>query len=444
MFRLRPPLARGALAVCLAAAACQTAPPRLDPTPMAPQVAYRQLATAERSERTPPVAQAITVSIRRLRTPPPGRSCDLAASAIRSDQGAPFRGASRLPADTLWCDGEPFVAWQQLAGDRERTGDEVELGSTTAVAADGLTTDLQWAAASTTVRLLANADGIAVRLLPGPSTATPPSPRQELALAQPLAAGTSAALFVPDAPASPLGTALVLRVDGPAADDLVAAARRAAPVTATPPAVPPVWQFAFAAVGEHNRRPALLAVARSSGLPRCIDLLLAADERVLIEITNALTRLTADERALPHRVEATMLGALLPRLDRDDLPPGLLAALRRQLGAGCDDTAELRRMLQQSPDCDAFARALRDENLAALDDRSAAVRVRAHDWLVAHGGALAGFDPLGPAKERRAVLRRCLLQEANAALFGLPEGKAPDADAHEGKARGEAPTGDRR
>lgn len=109
-----------------------------------------------------------------------------------------------------------------------------------------------------------------------------------------------------------------------------------------------------------------------------------------------------------------MLGSLLPRLDRDDLPPGLLAALRRQLGAGCDDTAELRRMLQQGTDCDAFTRALRDENLAALDDRSAAVRVRAHDWLATHGGSLPGFDPLGPAKERRAVLRRSLLEAAAA------------------------------
>lgn len=412
MFRSRPLLVGSALVAGLVASACRTAPPPLDSTPVTPQVGYRLLAAGAEAEATPPTeACVVTVSLRRLRTPPPGRSADLAASAIRSERGAPFRGASTLAADCLWAADAELAPWLAAAPERQRDGDELLVGSGTAVVAPPLATDVLWAEGAPTLRLLATAAGVAVRVVPSLAT---DAPRQELAIAEPLPADGRAALFVPDAPASPHGIVVLLQVGGPADDDAVAAALASAPALTRVPDAPPVWQFAFAAVGEHNRRPALLAVARSSGLPRCIDLLLAADERALIEATAALAALTADERALPHRVEGALLGSLLPRLDRDDLPPGLLAALRRQLGAGCDDTAELRRMLQQCADCDAFARALRDENLAALDDRSAAVRVRAHDWLALHGGALPGFDPLGPAKERRAVLRRCLLEAAAA------------------------------
>ncbi|MFN8826549.1 MAG: hypothetical protein ACK501_16395 [Planctomycetota bacterium] len=420
MFRPRLLLANSALMAGLAATACHTAPAPLDPTPVVPQVAYRLLTpTTTNGTTPPPAACTVTVAIHRLRTPPPGVSADLAASAIRSERGAPFRGASTLSADTLWAHGEALAPWLAAAADRERTGDELPVGTANAVVAAPLVTDVQWAEGAPTLRLLATAAGVAVRIVPGGAA---DAPRQELALADALPADDRAVLFVPDAPASPRGTAVLLQVGGPAGDDAVAAALAAAPALATMPDAPPVGQFAFAAVGEHNRRPALLAVARSSGLPRCIDLLLAADERALIEATAALAALTTEERSLPHRVEGALLGSLLPRLDRDDLPPGLLAALRRQLGARCDDTAELRRMLQQSADGDAFARALRDENLAALDDRSAAVRVRAHDWLTTHGGALEGFDPLGPAKERRAVLRRSLLQGDNTAADA---GRAP-------------------
>jgi hypothetical protein len=419
VFRSRPLLVGGALAACLMAPACRTAPPPLDPTPIAPQIAYRLLVAPDQAATAAePAARIVRVAIRRLRTPPPGVSVDVAASAIRSERGAPFRGASVLAADCLWARGDALAAWLADGPERQRADDEREVGAATAVSAPRFATDVRWAPTSPTLRLLATADGMAVRIVPSDAG---DAPRQEIALAGALANDEAAVLFVPDEPASPSGVAVLLQVGAPATADEVAAAMAAAPAPTTVAEAPPVWQFALAAIGEHNRRPALLAVARSSGLPRCIDLLLAADERALVEATAALAALTVDERALPHRVEGALLGSLLPRLDRDDLPPGLLAALRRQLGAGCDDTAELRRMLQHSPDCDAFARALREENLAALDDRSAAVRVRAHDWLGTHGGALPDFDPLGPAKERRAVLRRCLLQAADA---GGPTGDA--------------------
>ena len=48
------------------------------------------------------------------------------------------------------------------------------------------------------------------------------------------------------------------------------------------------------------------------------------------------------------------------------------------------------------------------ENYIYLEDSSPASRVRAYDWLRAHDRAPAGYDPLGPPKERRAALERAL------------------------------------
>jgi len=50
------------------------------------------------------------------------------------------------------------------------------------------------------------------------------------------------------------------------------------------------------------------------------------------------------------------------------------------------------------------------ENLIYLEDSSPASRVRAYDWLAARGQAPAGYDPLGPARQRRDALEKALAQ----------------------------------
>lgn len=266
MLRSRLLLVGTALVAGLAATACRTAPPPLDPTPQAPRFTYRlQTPTAAIGSTPTPAACTVTVAIHRLRTPAPGTSADLAASAIRSERGAPFRGASTLSADTLWAAGSELAPWLAAAPAREGAGDELPVGLGTAVVAAPLVTDVQWAAGAPTLRLLKTAAGVVVRILPAVAADTP---RQEVAIADALPVDGNAALFVPDAPASQLGTVVLLQVGGEASEEAVAAALAAAPALTTVPEAPPVWQFAFDAVGEHNRRPALLAVARSSGLPR--------------------------------------------------------------------------------------------------------------------------------------------------------------------------------
>ena len=67
-----------------------------------------------------------------------------------------------------------------------------------------------------------------------------------------------------------------------------------------------------------------------------------------------------------------------------------------------------------------------DENLIALEDSAPAARVRAYDYLAARGKALPGYDPLAPAKARRAALEKA--REVPPAAATQPA-KAPTARA---------------
>lgn len=95
-----------------------------------------------------------------------------------------------------------------------------------------------------------------------------------------------------------------------------------------------------------------------------------------------LARLHADG-GLP-RVMGSVLSARYGEVGRD--PPALGEVARR-----CGSAAEMDRRLEA-------------EHLILLDDASPALRVRAYDWLAARRSAPAGYDPLGPARERRAAV----------------------------------------
>ena len=412
-------------------AACASPPAPLPTEPAPPRVVPLWTdGPAEAAAAAPAAGLAAVVhaEVLALREPPPGSAVDLAATAIRSDRGQPFRGASELPDGTRWCTGPELLAHLGgLASPDERTG----LGAANAIVAPGLGASLQFASPTLPrLRLETNGDTlIATVVAPQP----PASARQELPLQQPLGLGATALLYVPaDDPAgrpAGHGLGLVVHVLERATDAQVAAARAAAtPPAATAPESP-LWRQAIAAIGEHNRRPALLALTQLHRLPRCTDLLLAADERALVEITAGLAALPVEAREQAVRIEAAVLQALLPRLERDDLPPGLTAALRRQLGAATDDTFELRGMLAICRSGDELTAMLTTENREALTDRSAAVRVRADDWLRLHDAGVPGFDPLGPGRQRRDALRAAAAAAAAAAANASADGMAEPSGA---------------
>jgi ligand-binding sensor domain-containing protein len=108
-----------------------------------------------------------------------------------------------------------------------------------------------------------------------------------------------------------------------------------------------------------------------------------------------------------------MWQALIPRLERDELTPSLHSAATRHLGAIFDDASTLQLLLKMSRDSESFARGLLEENLAALADRSAAIRVTAVTWLHGQNVAVDGYDAMGSKVDRRRAVRRYLTaQEA--------------------------------
>src|SRR5690606_27894592 len=188
----------------------------------------------------------------------------------------------------------------------------------------------------------------------------------------PVAADEPVALFVPDRRTPGGGLLLVLLPATEAtAEELAAATQVANDKLATgdqPPELPMAWQVAKRAIGERNRRPALLAVVTPLNLTRVVDLILAADEPALIAMSEQLGQVDPNSEQVNWLIESAMWRALLPRMERDELPAPLHAACTRHLGALGQDASTLLLLLRTANDGKAFVEAIIDENLAALGD----------------------------------------------------------------------------
>jgi len=84
--------------------------------------------------------------------------------------------------------------------------------------------------------------------------------------------------------------------------------------------------------------------------------------------------------------------------------PSLETLLLLHAGQVGRDPTLLDEILRQSTGLEDWNRRLVRENGIFLEDMSPAARCRALEWLAARGKAPAGFDPLAPAKQRRAAL----------------------------------------
>jgi hypothetical protein len=300
--------------------------------------------------------QRVRVALFAVRSPLSGPSLDAAVVALTAGRGAPFRGASGLPAGTVWLAGDAAAV---AAADLARAADRAHLLAT----ADAFPApDLSASARPDEVRLpcidlQVGADGgIHVRV--GAERTADGSPVLAAHLAAPLPAEGPVVLFVPAGNAPVAGHAFVLaRMAADASTAAAAAQARASAASPAPPQIgwPRRWRIAFQSVGQHNRRPPLLEIARTLGASRCRDALLVADEALLIAFTERLAvELTPADAYAPWPFERVLWRALLPRLERDELPDALHAHCLRQLGAMADDTAALRCALDASADGEAF------------------------------------------------------------------------------------------
>jgi hypothetical protein len=180
------------------------------------------------------------------------------------------------------------------------------------------------------------------------------------------------------------------------------------------------------------RRPALIFLADAAGAPLAGDLALLADDAQLADLA---ARLEAGGRDVPALVagggglawllERSALEVLATRATESALPPELAAVLLRHAGEAGRYPGALLDAAAHNTSVAGLAAQLVAENRIALEDSTAAARVRAFDWLAARGAAPPGFDPLAPLSQRRAVLARAEELAAAAAAGAAGAGSAP-------------------
>ncbi len=160
-------------------------------------------------------------------------------------------------------------------------------------------------------------------------------------------------------------------------------------------------------------RPPGVALPRrpDARAPLSGDVALVADdatfEALRKDILLKLTASTAvDERQVGWVLESTTLANLAAMQATEKLPPELQSVLTRFAGEAGRHDSSLEELIKNAHSQDELTARTIAENYIYLEDNSPSARVRAFDWLTAHGHAPAGYDPLAPLKERRAALDR--------------------------------------
>lgn len=366
---------------------------------------------------------------------PIGIPIALAAAAIVTGRANPFRGKTQLPIGSRWLAADDANRWLKSRG-QLTDWKQNPLATTQAILLPELMTSIAFESGPTSpdgptrplpVLQLQQFNGqlrATLSTLPTPpaKAASQAEIRAEksakdvkevVVIAKAVSPAEPFAVFVPDPRLLGGGLLLMARPCALPDEAAIAAATQIATANLTTPevtkSVPLSWQVAKQALGERNRRPALLAVATTLKLKRSIDLILAADEAALIAMTRQLALITAAEASstdVGWQVEAATWQALIPRMSQEDLPPALRAASRRHIGALANDASTLQVLLTACEDADMFTEHLIEENLAALTDRSAAIRVAATDWLKIQNITIAGYDPMTSKSQRKTAIKQ--------------------------------------
>lgn len=151
----------------------------------------------------------------------------------------------------------------------------------------------------------------------------------------------------------------------------------------------------------------LLNLADTTGATMAKDLLLIAPYWIQYRVRNEVLD-SADGLRDPASASWVLDRAayrVLIDLNREGhRTPSLEALLLLHAGQVGRDTTLLGEILAQGTDREDLHRRLIRENAIFLEDMSPAARCRALEWLAAQGKAPAGFDPLAPARQRRAAL----------------------------------------
>ena len=175
----------------------------------------------------------------------------------------------------------------------------------------------------------------------------------------------------------------------------------------------PVLQTAMRALADAEaRRAALVYLAGQTGAHLCEETAMVADETLLARLAEAISArgaalwLTPD--ALGWQMERIAFELHAELIAAGKLPPELSAVLVSFAGEAGRNAASVEEVGKSLASRAEFETRLVSENMIFLEDSSPASRVRAFDWLASRGRAPAGYDPLGPARQRRDALERTL------------------------------------
>jgi len=188
------------------------------------------------------------------------------------------------------------------------------------------------------------------------------------------------------------------------------ASRRASGVGARRTETAILWERLLAKESEREARRALVLLADRVGAPMAGDFALVATGEVLGGFRVRL-RGHAAELAEPTgehaawALEESLCAYLAERMGHEELPAEVAAILVRHLGEVARSPGTLEELAAVSTALEDFAGRVRRMNRLYLEDSDPAARTRAFDWLDGRGEVPPGYDPLGPAEERREALR---------------------------------------
>jgi hypothetical protein len=173
------------------------------------------------------------------------------------------------------------------------------------------------------------------------------------------------------------------------------------------------------------RRTALVYLASHTGADLCEDVALVADDATLAklgdQVRSSIGAATPQPAAaVGWSLDSTTFNLLTDMLNAANasggppMPDELAAALAAHAGEAGRHPSSMQQVLRQASSRADVDNRLLAENLIFLEDSSPASRVRAYDWLTARGHAPAGYDPLGPPRQRRQALEAGLAAAAAA------------------------------
>jgi len=188
-------------------------------------------------------------------------------------------------------------------------------------------------------------------------------------------------------------------------------------------------QDAFTALrGMRQARSALVFLSGATGASLAGDLALVVEdaelERFVAEVLESVPDAQAAARAgatLGFVLETRAWAFLTRGMDEEALAPGRLGLLVAHGGELARSVGAVEDVLAGAHDLAGLEARILEENREALEDASAAVRVRARDWLAARSLAPEGYDPFGTLAERRKALAAAAAAAEAAAPAGSPK-----------------------